>query len=312
LELTTTRRISGYAYQSLRDALAVIVWRKPKLKSYLHYALRENPELLAGIDFEGLTKREAVDILTDRLVKHERQYQDVTLRLMVEVADMTRFPDLEIQADKPHLIGQAEEAVADLKDQVAAYRQNIESREKSAERIQGYRDEDEKRRDFAADIEACKVEFYRLARDLGSEPQRRGIEFERFLSRVFDMWDLAPRLSYNLENEQVDGAFTFDTDDYVLEAKWTREKFSRGQADTFAGVVRRKGKNALGIVVSMAGFSPEMLRTFDRQTSFMTMDGPDLLAVLNRWISLTDLLAAKKRHANETGSCHYPVSDILG
>ncbi|WP_432073178.1 hypothetical protein [Streptomyces wuyuanensis] len=31
---------------------------------------------------------------------------------------------------------------------------------------------------------------------------------------------MEPRLSYSLEYEQIDGSLTFDTDDYIVEAKW--------------------------------------------------------------------------------------------
>jgi len=40
----------------------------------------------------------------------------------------------------------------------------------------------------------------------------------------------------------------------------------------------------------------------------MTIDGPDLMAVLERRVRLDDLLRSKKRYANETGSCYFPAS----
>src|SRR5262245_61872764 len=61
----------------------------------------------------------------------------------------------------------------------------------------------------------------------------RGLEFEDFLNSVLALFDLEPRFAYSLENEQIDGAFSFDTDDYILEAKWIHAPVSREQADAF-------------------------------------------------------------------------------
>ena len=141
-------------------------------------------------------------------------------------------------------------------------------------------------------------------------PQERGRRFERFLTSLFELFDLEPRLAYSLEAEQIDGSVTFDTDDYIVEARWTQAAVQREDADVFASKVRRKGKNALGLFVSVSGFTRGALETYSEATPFMAMDGVDLMAVLAQQIRLDDLLRRKKRHANETGECFLPVSRI--
>lgn len=42
------------------------------------------------------------------------------------------------------------------------------------------------------------------------------------------------------------------------------------------------------------------------------MDGADLLCVLDQRVRLDNLLRRKKRHANETGQCFFPVKAMLG
>lgn len=64
---------------------------------------------------------------------------------------------------------------------------------------------------------------------------------------------MEPRTSYSLEREQIDGSLTFNTDDYVLEAKWWTQPVGRSEGDVFAKKVERKGKNALGLFVSVSG-----------------------------------------------------------
>lgn len=114
-----------------------------------------------------------------------------------------------------------------------------------------------------------------------------------------------------MEREQIDGAFSFDTDDYILKAKWWKKVMGREHADVFAAKVRRKGKNALGLNVAINGFTKDALDEYADSTPFITMDGMDLLAILDERVKLDDLLRRKKRHMNETGSCYYPASQML-
>jgi hypothetical protein len=59
-----------------------------------------------------------------------------------------------------------------------------------------------------------------------------------------------------------------------------------------------------------ARFSRGAIEAYSVSTPLMTMDGVDLMAVLHHQIRLDDLLRRKKRHANETGECYFPVSRI--
>jgi hypothetical protein len=110
------KRISTEAFQALRDALAVVFWYKRPFQTFLRTALRDRPELVAGLDFSD-TKRVVADDLVGRLVEHEHRYQDVAIRLMLEIAAMTRFPDIESLAepDRSTRLGEARDAVAQMK-----------------------------------------------------------------------------------------------------------------------------------------------------------------------------------------------------
>src|SRR5262249_41940034 len=111
--------------------------------------------------------------------------------------------------------------------------------------------------------------------------------------------------------EQIDGSFTFDTDDYILEARWRADPADRGDGDIFASKVRRKGKNAVGLFVSVNSLTAALKQAYDESTPFITMDGADIYAVLDGRIRLDDLIRIKKRHANETGSCYLPAREII-
>lgn len=241
---TGNKRISTAAYQALRDALPVIVWYKRSFNRYMRTALRQHPALLAGIDFD-LPKREVADEIVDRLIQDESIYQDVSLRLMMEVANTASFPELEDHEDSDRLVAKARAAVALLKKHTEDHEQLIVERERLDAERTAYAQQAEVQRRFADEIDELRVEFLRLHTMSDEQAQHRGREFEPFLNRLFGLFDLEPRLAYSLAREQIDGAFTFDTDDYIVEAKWCNDRVSREQADAFDKKVERKGKNAL-------------------------------------------------------------------
>lgn len=74
---------------------------------------------------------------------------------------------------------------------------------------------------------------------------------------------------------------------------------------------RARGKLALGLYVSINGFSKGALDVYSDSTPFITMDDIDLMAVPDERVRLDDLLRQKKRHMNKTGSCYYPAGEML-
>lgn len=306
------KRLSTEAYQTLRDAVASVAWFKKELGRLLRTSLRDSPELLAGLDFSqnGPSKRENADVLVDRLMDGEARYQDVTLRLMMELAAMEHFPDIERlpEPDKALRLGEARIAVARLKAATKPLADRIEEQERLAKEREKNRQDNAALRKFADDVAELKTRFLTLS--MATDVRQRGYDFEPFLADLFKIFDMEPRLAYSTDLEQIDGSMTFDTDDYIVEAKWTTDTVGRATADAFAAKVRRKGKNALGLLVAVNGFSSVTLKAYEEETPFLTMDGGDLFLVLDGRLRLDDLLRAKKRHANETGSCHLPASLI--
>lgn len=305
------KRISAEAYQALREALAVIVWNKRPFETYLKTALRDRPELLAGLPF-GEPKRVVADLLVDRLMANEPRFQGVTLGLMLEIATMTAFPNIELikdEQDRAVRLQAAQRAVAHLMQLTADYAGELSEQERAGTEQEARRAQEEAQRTFAEELQKLRQHFINLKDDI--DPQRRGKSFELLLTSLFVLFDMEPRLAYDLEREQIDGSLSFDTDDYIVEARWRNEPASRGDADIFAAKVRRKGKNALGLFASIAGLSKDARDQYRESTPFIEMDGSDLYLVLDQRVRLDDLLKLKKRHANETGGCYLPAASIL-
>ncbi|MBG6181902.1 restriction endonuclease [Arthrobacter sp. CAN_A1] len=301
------RRISAEAYEALADALSKLFWFKAALQRYLNIAMRDHTELLIALPFDE-TKRIVSQELVQRLLRSENRYRELILSFMVEVSSWEEFPNLLLAKDRPELVPEAEAAVARLarvikpwiaEETEAAKIQDRAKRQASARQLQ----EDERSR-----VESLKQEF--LALGSAPNPQQRGRDFERLLVRLFDLYDFQPRFAYSVKSDQIDGSLSFDSNDYIVEAKWTKKPIEKGEGDIFAAKILRSGKNGLGLFVSNAGFSSGFKDTFSRSTPFITMDGTDMYAVLDSRCRLDDLLRAKKRHANETGSCFLPVSEL--
>jgi Restriction endonuclease len=143
-------------------------------------------------------------------------------------------------------------------------------------------------------------------------PQERGLRFEGFLSNVFAAFDLAPRGSFRLVGEQIDGSFRLHTETYLVEAKWHGPQIGFADLMAFSGKVAGKAAWARGLFVSNSGFTQEGLEAFSRgrQTNLICVDGLDLFEVLSRRVSLVAVLEEKARRAAETNRAHMPLRDL--
>jgi hypothetical protein len=303
------KRISTPAYQALTEALAVGFWYKASLHRFVSLALREHPHLWRDIDFEGPpSKRQSATTLVDRLAAEEATCREATFLMMKELANLdssgefARCEDPDVREDMSF---HAREELARRLDELDVVVDVTDRARQAAEEAASEAARSARRNA----LQEMHQRFLSMGSD--SSPQSRGLRFERFLADLFDLFSLSPRLSYSLQDEQIDGSLSFDTDDYIVEAKWTAKPLSREQADAFAAKVNRKGKNALGLIVSINGISDAARRTYDHSTPFMTMDGQDLLHVLEGRLALDELLRRKKRWANDTGECYAPALTLF-
>ncbi|MFI1252888.1 restriction endonuclease [Streptomyces netropsis] len=165
--------------------------------------------------------------------------------------------------------------MASLKRWTQKHQGLVEEREALAEELAARRTAIQVQRGFAGKLTALEKQFLELGQM--TDRQKAGLLLEPFLGELFALFDLDPRLSYKLESEQIDRALSFGTDDYIVEAKWCKGSVEVEDFDKFDAKVRRKGKNALGLFVSVNGFTAGALREYDKRTSFLTVDGGDLM-----------------------------------
>ena len=304
-----TKRIAPEAYDALIDALSLVYWNKQPFERFLRLSLEGHPELLGRLSFE-LPKRQVAAELVMVLAQREDQYQDLTLSLMLQLSGMEDFPNLLVQTDREDLVERATAAVARLRKWTTRYGEIADEHERLRAEQERQRAASEQRRSLARLLADLETRFLALHGE--RDRQKRGLALQDLLNELFCAVDLNPRKAFTLQDEQIDGAFTFNTDDYLLEAKWEGSPAAREDVDVLAQKVQRKGKNTLGLFVAISGFSAPAVRAHSNCGSGLVfMDATDLLAVLRGWISLSELLEAKRRHLSETGHPLLPAGKLL-
>lgn len=145
------------------------------------------------------------------------------------------------------------------------------------------------------------------------EPQKRGFEFERFLNELFALFNLAPKKSFRITGEQIDGSFQINDNTYLLEAKWQAKQTSQDDLLIFRGKVESKSTWARGVFISYSGFTDDGLTALSKgkATNIIGINGQDLHFILNGEISLVDAINKKARRAVETGAFFVSVFDIM-
>jgi hypothetical protein len=300
--------IAPAAIVALKRALTDIYWYKADLRSFLSSTL-STPAILGQVNWDDY-KWNIVASVIDFVARNEEEYQADLLRLMSEVVRVDDFSHLARLEDGEIKVRQAKASVAALRSLTTAYQALYEDQKKAEERRQAAYATLVKT--TAVQEKLCEMtqEYYQL---LGNtDPQMRGYQLEKILWELFALFDLDPKASFKILGEQIDGAFTFEGTDYLLEGKWQQAPVAAQDLDSLAGKLCRKLDNTLGLYLSINGFSDDAVKTHSSgRRLMMLMDGSDLMAVLESRIDLIQLLLRKRRHASQTGNIYLRIHEIL-
>lgn len=144
-------------------------------------------------------------------------------------------------------------------------------------------------------------------------PQQRGFAFERFLNELFAEFGLAPRGSFRLRGEQIDGSLEFENNTYLVEAKWQSTPIGQAELLVFHGKVAGKTTWSRGLFISVGGFSEDGLAAFSRgrPSNLIAINGQDLYFILKGEMTLPEALWLKTRRAAETGEIMVPIYQLM-
>lgn len=86
----------------------------------------------------------------------------------------------------------------------------------------------------------CPVDYDCLAKglmdvDAIKDVQKRGYEFERYLKKLFEAFEMDPRGSYRTDVDQIDGSFVLNGNTILLEAKYRLPDLSKNDLILFEG-----------------------------------------------------------------------------
>ena len=305
--MSLSQRLREPAWQALSEALSTYYWYKADFRTFLRARLVEVPEILAVVDFNA-SKRIATGQLVTALRLNERRYQSLVIDTLVALSEFDpEFPHLARLSDGADHVARAKAAYEAVRSVTEQYSELAALRESTRREAEERAARAAERQLHDSRLNELREQFLILHGSSG-EPQKRGLAFEKFLNSLFELWDLEPRAAYSIDHEQIDGAFTFRTDDYILEAKWCAESLQPKHLNDFRVKVDGKARNTLGLYISISGFTDGAIAMHSRaQTPLILMDGTDLMPILEGHIDLTEVLKRKRRHAAETGSPMYRV-----
>ncbi len=149
------------------------------------------------------------------------------------------------------------------------------------------------------------------------EKRQRGYWLEKFLFNIFRLYGIPVVGSFkrNEGGEQIDGAFMLGDWYYLVECKWTEKLTDIRQLDSLSGKMTRSGKQTMGLLLSINGWSENVVPLLQQNTekAIILMDGYDLRCVLdaNFAVRLEHLLKAKLKHLNLHGQPFYGVQSFL-
>lgn len=298
------KKISPQAILAVKEALSVIYWKKEDLHQFVKLTL-DNPAIVSTINWTA-TKREIVNELILRMTNRLDIYQPDLMNLIMAVTDFNDFSNLNYWDEDGSKTKRAKQAVNSLRNLSKGFIQITKEQEEAKERKAKADQTSKKVLSLEQELSQLKNEFNAIA--INKNFNQRGFQLEKFLYKLFLLFDLEPKGSFKILGEQIDGAFTFQNTDYLLEAKWAKE-VNRSDLATFCYKVETKFKNAAGLLISIDGVTNEAISTDFK--SIIIMDGIDLLAVLDNRISLTDLLFKKRRKASETGNIYLNFNELF-
>ena len=309
--MSNDKIISPQAIIALEKALSVIYWYKRDLKSFLYQIIGKNSTILAVINWSDLKKDIAARVI-NMLVKNGNKTDQILMQLLFAVSDFADFSHLEILEGGKEKAKHARDAVMALRLHVSGY-QNIlkEHEEAKLRREQNKKIQAEISRSRQT-IAKLKNEFY--AWSISSDRQGSGYALERILYNLFELSDLDPKGSFKIVGEQIDGAFSFNYEEYLLEVKWRSKPTPLSELDSFSSKIGRKFENTIGLFISISGFSEEAVMQFKNSSDkrVLLMDSEDLIAVLDERTTISNLLTRKRREAARTGNIYLKYRDMIG
>jgi len=144
--------------------------------------------------------------------------------------------------------------------------------------------------------------------------QRRGYLFEEFLKKLFKHSGIATgeNFSFNITGEQIDGAFKFEGENYIIEAKWHDNLTSTNALYVFSQKIEGK-MYGRGFFISINGFTTGGVTALKTGKALKTIliDGGDLTLIVEGIYTLQEVLDRKINAAQTRGHIYIDSHTLL-
>jgi hypothetical protein len=303
-----SKRLTPAATVALKEALCSVYWYKADLRSFIQQCF-PGSKVVASLNWNDY-KRQIVSDLVDELVRDSENGIGGLTRLCHEVCTISAFGHLEQLDGGVEKAERARIAVAQLKSLLEPHEEIKKEQDDLTKRQKAAAEKLKSNAAVRVKLEDIRSRYMVLV--TSTNAQSRGFELEKVMYDLFELFDLDPKASFRNTGEQIDGAFSLASTDFLFEAKWQQVQVDASDLDVFAAKVRRKLENTLGVFLSINGFTPTGITAHSSGGAVvLLMDGADLMAVFEERIDFVTLLLRKKRHAAQTGEIYLQIHRII-
>ena len=303
--MNKAQKISPHAILLLKDTLSIAFWYKKNLAEYLKLSVKNGRDIMSKLDWKNEKKRDTVSFFIDFLVNNNANEE--LIYIIGDLTKKTNFNELKRSDNYHKLLLEVKQNIKELKKVYNEHANIVKEREKKADAQKKYLQDIASKNYFNQKLEELKKVFFA---SYALEARERGYKFEEILRALNTLFDLDPRGSYKISGEQIDGAFSLDNTDYILEAKWYTPPIDHTHIILFIEKVNTKLDNTLGLFISHSSFTETAIKKANEK-NIILMDGEDLVNILENKIDYLDLLRRKKRHASETGQSFLKAKKII-
>lgn len=296
---------------TLYETLVTFCWYKSQLRQF--FINSEVPyEIINCINWDDKnnTKRKIAQEIFQKIQDHPKELINIgCFRRMANQLLMLTDDDIEknfLAVDDSRLkIKEAKISLLNFKNLIE------EQQKKKQKQVDTINDDLHKRRTFENELRDLKNKYIEL-NDI-YDHQKRGYDFEELLNKLFILFEIHSKKSFKIKGEQIDGSFSLDGTEFLLEAKWHILPVNNSDIYPFMSKVQGKLDNTLGFMLSVNGFTEDAIHALNvgKRSVLLLADGIDLMGVLDDQITLIELIRAKKRHASRTGNSYCSIKEIF-
>jgi len=224
------------------------------------------------------------------------QGHGVLRRLLTELCQLRKVPDEKVP-DWDAALG----ALRELKELALYHALYVEEKKSGGSRRQ---DPAKQREKIVAERSSKLRELQKTFSDGLTNPDRQamGYMLEDLLLALFGLFDIDYRKPDRTSVEQMEGHVNFEGFDYIVEARWRKDRPTVEEISGFQGKVGRKLESTRGLFVAVQGVRPEVADAFSCWgCNVIIVDGYDLAQILEGSVDLREALKFKIEKAAHEG-----------